>query len=204
MDIGNENLRAAKVSMRAESKRALGQLDPDERLRLSRMLCDRVVSLPAWTQSSGVLVFHAMADEVDTSPIISAAVRDGKQVYLPRITGDDMRFHLLSAVDLEQHAYGMMEPPADASAWTGLVDSTTTAPTALVVCPGLAFDGAGGRLGRGRGFYDRFLAAIRESRRKIVVIGICFEIRLVAEVPAGPHDERVDCVVTELRTVGPH
>ena len=61
----------------------------------------------------------------------------------------------------------------------------------MILVPGLAFDLRGGRLGRGRGYYDRFLAGATGLR-----VGVCFEDQIVADVPLEPHDLRMDFVVT--------
>jgi 5,10-methenyltetrahydrofolate synthetase len=204
----NDSLRAAKAGMRRELQRTLGQLDAAERHGLSGRLYDLVISLPAWSACGTLLVFHSMPQEVDTGPLIDTAARDGKKVYLPRIHGGTMQFHLHGASNLEQHNYGMMEPQADAPVWT--VPGGETSPPGsdgshvadtLIVCPGLAFDRGGGRLGRGKGFYDGFLAMLGAARQTLVVVGICFERQLVDEVPTGGSDQRMDLIVTEERVL---
>jgi 5-formyltetrahydrofolate cyclo-ligase len=69
----------------------------------------------------------------------------------------------------------------------------------VVIVPGLAFDAAGRRLGRGAGHYDRAFPAGRQGAPLLVGVGYAFQ--LVDEVPAGPHDRRMDVVVTEEREV---
>jgi 5-formyltetrahydrofolate cyclo-ligase len=69
----------------------------------------------------------------------------------------------------------------------------------VVIVPGLAFDERGNRLGRGGGFYDRFLATTPAFR-----IGVCFEVQLASSVPAGPLDVPMDAVVTERRVIRPN
>lgn len=188
--------------MRSDTRAALRGMDPNDCRRLSPMIHDRVIALPVWVHGDDVLLFDSMPEEVDTGPLIATASREGKRVYLPRIHGDEIHFHLLVAADLEPHSYGIMEPPADAPMWSPAVAPATARQT-VVICPGLAFDGHGGRLGRGKGFYDQFVSAAREAGGggEIAFVAICFEIQLVDSVPTGPSDQRMDTVITESRTI---
>jgi 5-formyltetrahydrofolate cyclo-ligase len=70
-----------------------------------------------------------------------------------------------------------------------------------VAAPGLAFDRSCNRLGRGKGFYDRFLAAARVASRDLVAIGICLAEQLVQDVPCDPHDQPLDGVITDRETL---
>lgn len=89
--------------------------------------------------------------------------------------------------DLRPGRYGVEEPPADAP-------SEGLGPDVLVLVPGVAFDGRGGRLGRGRGIWDRALVA----RRGAVVFGVGFELQFVEAVPQEEHDQLMDALVTEV------
>ena len=203
MAIGNESLRTAKTRLRAKAKEVLGRTDQADRHRLSTMIHHRLLSLPAWVQSDEVLLFDSMPDEVNTGPLITAADREGKRIYLPRMHGSDIYFHLFATADLEPHSYGMMEPPADAPMWSPAAADVAGRRT-VIICPGLAFDDHGRRLGRGKGFYDRFLSGLAGAPQRnptVAVIAICLEIQLVDEVPTGSHDPRMNAVVTENRTI---
>jgi 5-formyltetrahydrofolate cyclo-ligase len=70
----------------------------------------------------------------------------------------------------------------------------------VVVVPGVAFDGAGARLGRGAGFYDRFLHALPA---RVWRVGVAFDLQILERVPTEGHDARLDLVVTETRTLPP-
>jgi 5-formyltetrahydrofolate cyclo-ligase len=71
----------------------------------------------------------------------------------------------------------------------------------LIIAPGVAFDTTGGRLGYGAGYYDSFLRALRPSNAAVLVVAVAFEVQLVPAVPNHEHDERVDMIVTESRTI---
>jgi len=100
-----------------------------------------------------------------------------------------MEFAACALDDLVAGPARVLEPPASAPAVPSIeVD--------LIAMPGLAFDVLGRRLGRGRGHYDATLAGLP---RRAFRAGLAFESQVVPEVPAEPHDERVDAVVTEAR-----
>ena len=104
-----------------------------------------------------------------------------KLIAYPRIDGDEMQF--VFSVDFEVGAHGVREP----------VGGTVAEAPDVVLVPGLAFAATGARLGRGRGFYDRWLAANPSARS----IGICFKCQLLAGLPFEAHDARVGAIVTE-------
>ena len=106
----------------------------------------------------------------------------------PRVSGEDLTFHAVAnpGAELTRSALGIREP------------SPTLAPVALeridaFLCPGLAFDAHGGRLGRGRGYYDRVLAGARPDALKI---GVCFARQIVPDTFPQPHDVRMDKVIS--------
>lgn len=114
----------------------------------------------------------------------------GAEIALPRIEGERLIFHRVTEPerDLCLGQFGAREPFAK--------DATRVFPedAATVLVPGLAFDAQGGRLGRGGGFYDRFLEASGMQARRI---GVCFACQLVERVPLEGHDARLDAIVTE-------
>jgi len=97
-------------------------------------------------------------------------------------------FHAVKNPDLElvPGAFGILEP----SPTLPVVD---LAKIDVFLCPGLAFDSHGGRLGRGRGYYDRLLARARPDAYKI---GVCFPHQLVPETFTEPHDIHMDLVIS--------
>jgi 5-formyltetrahydrofolate cyclo-ligase len=114
----------------------------------------------------------------------------GARMALPRIEGDGLVFYRVTepARDLCMGQFGAREPFAS--------DERRVLPSeaATVLVPGLGFDARGGRLGRGGGFYDRFLATPGLAARRI---GVCFACQLVERVPLEAHDARMDAIVTE-------
>jgi 5-formyltetrahydrofolate cyclo-ligase len=139
-----------------------------------------------------IVLYAASGGELPTGPLLREAQRRGLPVLWPRVTAEGLVFAACEAAALVPGFAGTGEPPAAAPA-------SPLAPGDLIVLPGLAFDAAGRRLGRGGGHYDRALAASPGPLR----VGVGYAFQLLEQVPAGGGDQRVDMVVTEaglLRT----
>ena len=137
-----------------------------------------------------VVLYSPTDNEVDTEAIWQPACRQGKHVYYPRLTTDrqEIEFALRSeGQPLVPGAFGIPVPPRG----TLLADVTATD---IVVTPAVAFDRAGRRLGRGRGYYDR---AFRGVLAGALRVGVAYGFQIVDEVPSDGRDEPVDYVITE-------
>ncbi len=195
-----------KAEMRRSMRARLRSLSPGCRAAGSAVAAATLLALPECAEAELLLVFLSMPGEIDTGPLIEAALLAGKRVAAPRIEGEALAFVPLSAdwKHWPRDRYGIPEPPAAARA---LSLAELGAARTLVVAPGLAFDPAGRRLGRGKGFYDRFLRAARAAAAsrggRLVVCGYALPEQLVDEVPAGPEDETVELVVAGANLVRP-
>lgn len=122
--------------------------------------------------------------EVRTVPMLEQALKDGKQVAVPKVYGDEMKFIYLTDLSQVEKGYaGIPEPIADGP----VADD----PTALVLMPGLAFTKNGDRMGYGGGFYDKFLAAERGHP----TVALCYAFQIVDELPTEQYDIPVDLVL---------
>ena len=117
-------------------------------------------------------------------PILAQALADGKQVAVPKVYGDDMKFIVLADLTQVSKGYaGIPEPIADAP--------VAEDETALVLMPGLAFDPQGHRIGYGGGFYDKFLS--REPNHP--TLALCYEFQMFDHLEVDRHDIPVDTVL---------
>jgi len=139
-----------------------------------------------WTEARTVLLYSALPDEVPTRQWLDRLLAEGRQVLLPRVVSDtEMTLHRYTgAADLQPGAFHIMEPSGEPFADYVSIDAA--------VIPGMAFDAEGHRLGRGRGYYDRFLERVPRMLR----IGLCYEWQLVPHVPTATHDVRMHYVLT--------
>ncbi len=143
---------------------------------------------PVFDTANCIAAYISVAGEVPTPDLIAAAHSLGKTIVLPRVVGrNHLELHRWEGEPLLPGSFGIGEPPADAP---------RVAPDQvdLFLVPGLAFDLSGGRLGMGRGYYDRMLPQSAGLR-----VGLCWEWQLLPEVPMEPHDQRVQMICTERR-----
>ena len=180
----------AKKELRQRLRSILAELTREEIDARSRQVCHRLFEQPAYIKAEVVMVFLSMPSEVDTTSLVLRCWQDHKRVLAPKVSWEQRRMlpvEIRSLTDtLAESELGIREPAAGVPFPTSLID--------LVLVPGLAFDAYGNRLGRGRGFYDRFLA---HPEFKGVACGIAFEAQMTAAVPVGPLDRTVDMLVTD-------
>ena len=167
--------------------------DQPDKEELSRAICERFAGLPAYRDSQTVMCYVHVRDEVRTQRFLEALVGRDKRVVIPYCVGDDLRLFLLEDMaELSTGCFGILEPDQRLRSLqhkhleAGQID--------LVMVPGVAFDIQGGRLGHGRGYYDRLLA---EARPDTPLVALAFECQLFPRIPMGPHDVYMDLVVTE-------
>lgn len=149
---------------------------------------------PTFRAAKTVLLYHSLNDEVDTHDFIRKW-SNKKQILLPVVVGNELELRLYTnSEDMQISSYGIKEPVGEAFTDYESID--------LIVVPGVAFDQKGNRLGRGKGYYDRLLPQIPSAYKA----GICFPFQLVEEVPAEPHDIRMDIIITnnENKLSHPH
>ena len=171
-----------------EQKRAMSE---EEIVRRSARLAQMFAATPAYQAAKTIYGYLSYNQEVRTMPILEQALRDGKRVAVPKVYGEEMRFLYLDDLSLVAKGYGgIPEPIAD--------EPVADDKTALVLMPGLAFDRSGGRLGRGGGYYDRWLAGFSG-----VTAALCRDGLLMESIPRLPHDLGVNLVVTETGLYGP-
>lgn len=152
-----------KETLRAEILALLRALSPNERHVRSRTICERVLALPVWKNARVVAAFEPMGSEPEIAPLSDDA----------RVRGAEVITILPSA---RKHEDVVINMPID-----------------VVLVPGIAFTHRGDRLGRGGGFFDRFLA----HRAPAVKIGVCFDFQIVESLPLERHDVKLDLVVSD-------
>lgn len=128
-----------------------------------------------------------LPDEISTDEFISRWY-GRKQIFLPRVNGDDLDILPYRPGDTAEGAFGIDEPTGNECRDISEID--------LVVVPAMAFDRRGNRLGRGRGFYDRLL-----HNATCPLIGAAYAIQIVEHIPAEPHDIKIPTIVTDEETI---
>ena len=169
------------------------RLAPDDRAARADRIADRVLALDAFARAGTVALYASLGAEVDPARIASEAAALGKRLAYPRLVSGEraLRFARGLPGALVAGPYRTLEPPPDA-------EPIALGEIGLIVVPGVGFDTACRRLGRGRGHYDATLAALPPGA---VRLGLAFEVQLVAAVPEEAHDVALDAVVTEERVL---
>jgi len=181
----------AKNSLRISTRAAVSELDEATRESAGATIVRMVADHPVWTAAKSVMLFSPLPDEPPIGELLSLGLRNDKTVCLPRYLPESDRYEAARVRDIERDLI---------TARFGILEPTPTCPAIslnqldLVFVPGVAFAPCGARLGRGRGFYDRILAAVTGER-----IGVGFSEQLLAEIPMEEHDARLTGVVTPQR-----
>lgn len=191
MDSGN--LVYNKAQLRLRMKELLASLSPREFQVLGHDAAGLLTSDPSWSSVDTVLAYLAMEHEASCDEVINLALREAKEVYVPLVQGEMLRFYGISGLEgpWNTGSFGIREPYPDKGR---LLDTAGIHGRMLVLVPGLAFDPQGGRLGRGKGYYDRFLTSLSGA---VFTVGICMARQKVAQVPMGPGDVFMDALVSE-------
>jgi len=159
----------------------------------SRAICQRLMALPGYQNSKVICTYVALPMEVQTLDLIRRAWDDRKEVAVPCCMGDRLRlFHLKSMKELVPRTLGILEPRAEH--WQRKERWLEPSRIDLFVVPGVAFDRLGGRLGHGRGYYDRLLV---DADPQALRVALAFENQLVDAVPMTSHDVFMQHVITE-------
>lgn len=164
-----------------EKKRAMTE---EQIAARSEVLAKQLYASAAYQNAKTIYGYMPYNQEVRTIPMLEQAMRDGKQVAVPKVYGQEMKFILMEDLTAVEKGYaGIPEPVADAP--------VAADETALVLMPGLAFDREGHRIGYGGGFYDKFLAA--EPAHP--TLALCYDFQMFPQVQTEEFDIPVDIVL---------
>ena len=174
-----------KAKIRAEISTI--RIRPEERKEASSAIYDRIKSLEVWQNAQTVLLYAPLPDEPDVMRFFDTS----KRVCFPRFKAD--RGYESAIVETTHNLvvgkFGIQEPPPEAN-------EVNASGIDISLVPGLAFDETCNRLGRGQGFYDRWLPQISGIK-----IGIGFDHQLIKSVPTETHDHRLDMVVVPSQAI---
>lgn len=170
-----------KKRQREELRRVVGLNQGADSGAVVEKLAEELKRLP---NSRVVAAYMALPGEVDLRGLFG---RLDRVWVFPKVRGEDLRFYRVRDMDEEMEigAFGIMEPR------DGL-EEVAVDKVDVFLCPGLGFDRKGGRLGRGRGFYDRML---KQAQPEAVKIGVCFPFQIVDDIFMEEHDIRMDLVI---------
>ena len=163
--------------------------------KMSAEVVHRICEHDCYKNARVIMAYMPMWDEVDIKPLIAKALHEGKTVVLPKCDPADrsMSVYVLENMenDLSAGFAGILEPDIrKAVPYTEDID--------LIIVPGRAFDTKGHRLGRGQGYYDRFLIFYPTALK----LGVAFEFQVLEKIVTSEHDVLMNYIVTEKRILG--
>ncbi|MBI4357777.1 MAG: 5-formyltetrahydrofolate cyclo-ligase [Candidatus Omnitrophica bacterium] len=185
------NIDVEKQRIRSEVRAELRTRGGVERLRKSRSIVAKIQKMDVFQQARTIMFYYATEEEVATQELIEVALESGKQVTLPYIdqATDEIRPSIVRSLndDLGRGSYGIMEPKP------GKRRSIELNQIDLIFVPGLAFDHKCHRLGRGKGYYDRFLETVPPHVKRF---GLAFDFQVLDSIPVSDSDVSLDEVIT--------
>ncbi len=180
------DLHSLKQQLRKDIRQRKQQYSLEQREVWSKEIEQKLLDHPRLQTARVVMLYYALPDEVDTRHLVNTLLKEGKTVVLPKCidkehieprqyTGPD---------DLAEGIYNLLEPVGKPYDALGDIEQ--------IIVPGMSFDSKGHRLGRGRGYYDRFLAQVPQAYK----IGVCFDFQRVEQVPVDENDQVMDEVLS--------
>ena len=194
-------LEKQKAELRNTIRQQLKALPEKEKEVLDREIAKRVLEL-AEIGNGIIFAYASLSWEAGTGKILEELWKEKRSVFLPRVSGETMEFFLTgSKKDLTEGAFHILEPKAGCrSADESAAEATKTGvrssawiSSAPILIPGMAFTEHGSRLGKGGGYYDRYLSEHPQCR----TMAVCHDLQIVDDLPAEEHDIRPDAIVSE-------
>ena len=181
-----------KAKLRQQVRAWRDDLSAHDQEVLTEEVEARLVQLPVFNEAKTVLTYARFGSEAGTTGIVARILMSGRRLVLPRVEGDQLALCVITnpVMDLTPGKWGIPEPVAG-------LPTVKTSEIDLFLLPGLAFDEHGGRLGYGRGFFDRVLADAGGGTK----IGLAFEGQMVDKVPVTKTDVPMDMIVTSDRII---
>lgn len=174
-----------------ENIKSSAQLTEDQKKQSSLILTNKITSLPLFKECSTLLAFVSTKGEIEIEAIVNLALKENKEVGLPVVKEKMIDFYKIDLHwkdNLVEGKWGLKEVKKEL--YKKFDDYKEPL---LILVPALAFSYSKVRLGRGKGFYDRFLSTLKVD---FTTVGVCYDYQVLATLPAEKHDIKVDYVVT--------
>ena len=177
----------AKRLARREARLAMEGLSLGQAAEDSQAVCRLILESTSWQEAGQAMLYMPISGEIDVKALIENGLETGKTIALPRFSVEKNGYGACAIANLGNLVpgkFGIPEPsPGSQKMDTKQLD--------LAIVGGVAFDGLGGRLGRGGGFFDRLLADIPAK-----ICGVCFDQQVYPDVSLERHDVKMDMIAT--------
>ena len=188
----------SKKELRKEILKRRDAMTLEERASQSHEIAKRVIEQKCFQEADKVLLFASFKSEVDTNEIFHTARTLSKDVYYPKVVGEEMEFYLVENLDELVEGYRGIREPREDETKRLIIENKI-----CVIMPGAVFDEEGNRIGYGGGYYDRFLQRLEMPEVDFCKIAIAFDCQMVEKgfIPCEEHDIEMDCIVTEKQNI---
>jgi 5-formyltetrahydrofolate cyclo-ligase len=189
-------MKMDKFSVRQDMRRRRNAMSLDDVLNLSRAVEGRLFACKDLSVCQNIMFVLSFGNEVRTDEMIKRSLKDGKQVYVPRLITRERRLEVCEITDMDQEfelgSYDIREPSRS--------NSKVVSPSKIdaVIAPGLAFDRSGARIGFGGGYFDWTFKQLPDEALRL---GVAYEFQVADSIPQDSWDERVQIIFTENDTI---
>ncbi|MDH5174398.1 MAG: 5-formyltetrahydrofolate cyclo-ligase [Elusimicrobiota bacterium] len=197
-----KKMEEKKRKLRQELLRKRGNLSRNEINAKSGKIENRLFALPEFQRAKTVMFYVSFRNEVATGKMMRNAMKLKKRIAVPVVHGEKIVAYEIKnpKKELSKGSFGIREPKKEFRRRVNRKEID------LVVVPGVVFDKRGGRLGYGRGYYDRFLGSkstkvTMNRSHQCALVGLAFDLQIAREIPLKRKDVKVDKIVTENRII---
>jgi len=175
-----------KNKLRERMKGILLGIDKNTRKKKDKIIFNKILNLFEFQKSKKIFTYVSYFKEVNTFKVIEYALKNDKEVFVPKICLKDkiIKIHKINSLnDLRPGVYDIPEPTTP---------EVKEDKFDIILIPGIAFDKKNARLGRGGGYFDKFLKNVKGLK-----IGVCYKEQIVEEIPMEKYDVYMDMVITD-------
>jgi len=196
----DKNQNSKKYKLIEVEKKQLRKYIQDKRDNLSlglrkkknKEITQKFLKTTDYLNSKNIFIYYPCRSEIDTTIIIKKALKESKNIILPRVEGTLLNLYFINDIytQLQEGSYKIMEPIPSSCTRADIADIN------LAIVPGIAFDRNLNRLGYGGGFYDKIIRNLPQNIKKIA---LSFDIQIVPNIPVLDHDIKIDIIITESK-----
>lgn len=200
-------MKTEKLNLRERIKQTLKEQNEDKHYCnfQSQKALIELYNFDLFKKASCVLSFVSYGTEIKTNQLLDIILNENKMLCLPRTENEKMEFYYINSDEdfseqTELGEYGITVPKSNQDK----LDINSIPDKTLIIIPGLAFDEQGNRLGKGKGYYDKFLAELfstSEKEKILGIVGYCYDFQIIDKVITEPNDIPVDYIISDKRIV---
>ncbi len=190
-----------KVEIRRSMKELRSNISMDDRKAYDDLIRQSLLCTKVYRQCRRLFCYISFHSELNTKEIILQALREDKQVYVPRVEEEHrMEFYRIDNFkSLKRSSFNILEPLPDEERRYQENTTNEASGVNLMILPGLAFDLMGNRIGYGAGYYDRYLSSYPKDH--FYKIAACYDFQLIEHITAYEYDVRADAIITPTKKI---